>query len=203
MNSKTLIDKLCAYYKQNKLDEIRTEDGQIGNVPNIQVLEAWKWIEDNLDSSNFDRFYEMIKKTFYPTATVPFPLVSNFEDIKNNYICDRSEYIQAQLTFEQAQEKFAEENKINMESPEETKNATLQEIFADDIILTASELIKKYGIKKCGECWEKQSLYMTDEEWEKYRLSGYNKRLQNDIFRQKEKTKKYFKPIENPAYFQE
>ena len=32
----------------------------------------------------------------------------------------------------------------------------LEEIFKDDLILTAKELIEKYGLEKCGEAWTLQ-----------------------------------------------
>lgn len=48
---------------------------------------------------------------------------------------------------------------------------SLEDIFKDDLIMTSKELLKKYGLKKCGEAWTEQG------------KSGFIEERKPDMFR--------------------
>lgn len=147
MTTREMVDKLAQSY-DTALYSI-TIDGGKGPV-NINVLEAFRWCERNVRPENNRNFYAAVRTTFKPSMTCPFPTPAHLEDAKRIInIPTTAEY--KPIDFNETQRLFAEREGIKMDVPEVEGNIEL-----DNLTMTANQLLKKYGIKRCGECWTKQ-----------------------------------------------
>ena len=108
-------------------------------------------------------FYDKVLKYFKPTSANNFPLISNLEEIKN--IAEAPEIPNYEgIDFNKAQDVFAERHGVTYEPPPGTEKISLEEIIKDDKIMTAANLLKKYGINRCGQAWIEASNRMTTEQ---------------------------------------
>lgn len=148
MTTREMVDKLAQSYG-TALYSI-TIDGGKGPV-NINVLEAFQWCEKNIRPENNRNFYAAVRTTFKPSATVPFPTPAYLEDARRVINTPTIPEYKPPIDFNESQRLFAEREDIKMDVPDAEGNIEL-----DNLTMTANQLLKKYGIKRCGECWTNQ-----------------------------------------------
>lgn len=149
---------LAAYYQFHpELD---------GNV-HPRVLEVVDFLYKNMNSpEDIKRFVTKIKQNcqFFPKYTEMSYLFQGFKTARQTNLVD-TDY-----------GKFAEKTGVTIEAPEETKDATIQEILKDHEEMAlrlsgddlAKALFKKYGVKKCGQAFMFQGANWSDEEYERF-----------------------------------
>ena len=153
MDYDNFMENVCRYYRQPKYDDI---EGQ--KIPNIQVAEAYKFVNTHIPESELAEYKERIFEYFEPTSTVCFPLVNDLIKIRNQMLNSRSNYyVPEYKTIEELEEKFKTEGTIK-------GDIDIKQFINDTSKLDARNMIKKYGLERCKKLWIAQGEYAYDND---------------------------------------
>ncbi len=153
----TILVKLCAYYNQDiKFGSSNTLH------PRVEMAERYfKRIPENLYGRYYDKLTEFCPLSEYKQT---FPSHIQLSDCYNSLMSEVN-YKTPQTSLEQAAENFAEKNDIPL-VVKDSENVPIEQVIADDKFLTSREMLKKYGVKKCGEAWHKIGFERSNSEHE-------------------------------------
>lgn len=155
MNHEQATVKIAAYYKEPMRSIITIDEtGNEKTVPNIRIKENHAWLVSNVAEVNLDIFCNRLLRSFHPTSTCPYPLVSDLE--KCAYSEPSPERIgpDNRLTMEGMADAFHEANEIPKEArvPE---GATVGEVYQIVQRYNAmnKEVVKMYGVFGALKAW--------------------------------------------------
>lgn len=164
MTNENIIASL-AYYYNHPIVDMNPQTGQ--GLPNPQFTEAVRWMYGKFhDEKAAERFGEKIKHSFKPTSTTPFPLLVDLEEIydKNNvWRPGPSREIEKRNIagiLNDAGMAMDNGQGVRYYPPEGMSNMDIETLVEAADRLTATQMIKQYGIKLAMNAWMEQGRRM-------------------------------------------
>jgi len=136
--------RLSAYYNQ----EIKW-----GDKLHPAVEELKQFLRKNIKENDLEKFYDSIISTckFFPRKVDLQDCLDRF--LPESTIINRIGPDKQLNTLGDTGKRFAIENNVQYQSPEELKDTPMETMIEDDKKLSPHQMIKKYGVKKTQDLW--------------------------------------------------
>lgn len=173
-----MMEKFCVVYRQPLYIKTPDEKGAMQEVPNISLIESFRWLEENIKSDFISEFTRLVLESFEPTTSAPFPLPAHFKKIYDQWNVYRVPdgipnriRPDKQLTENSAVQGFIETAPFDL--PEGPVDVSLDKLVFDGNTMPEKMLLQKYGVEMCGRLWTAQGEYAVEHGLEGEKLQAH------------------------------